>query len=60
MKRSIYRSLRGELVIYSIISMMLAVVTEFTLGIIVAKIARSFGTKRIKYGKDMNISPDKT
>ncbi len=40
--------------------MMLAVVTEFTLGIIVAKIARSFGTKRIKYGKDMNISPDKT
>ena len=60
MKRSIYRSLRGELVIYSIISMMLAVVTEFTLGIIVAKIARSFGTKRIKYGKNINVSPDKT
>ncbi len=40
--------------------MMLAVVTEFTLGIIVAKIARSFGTKRIKYGKNINVSPDKT
>ncbi len=60
MKRSIYRSLRGELVIYSIISMMLAVATEFTLGIIVAKIARSFGTTRIKYGKNINVSPDKT
>lgn len=60
MKHSIYRSLRGELVIYSIISMMLAVITEFTLGIIVAKIARSFGAKRVKYGKDINISPDKT
>ena len=60
MKRSIYRSLRGELVIYSIISMMLAVATEFTLGIIVAKIAHSFGTTSIKYGKNINVSPDKT
>lgn len=60
MKHSIYRSLRGELVIYSIISLMLAVATEFVLGIIVAKIAHSFGTKRIKYSKGMNISPDKT
>ncbi len=39
---------------------MLAVATEFTLGIIVAKIARSFGTTRIKYGKNINVSPDKT
>lgn len=53
MKHSIYRSLRGELVIYSIISMLLAVATEIIIGMALVMVARTFGVSRKGYGKDM-------
>ncbi len=53
MKHSIYRSLRGELVIYSIISMLLAVATESAIGLALVMVARTFGVSRKGYGKDM-------
>ena len=52
MKHSIYRSLRGELVIYSIISMLLAVATESAIGLVLVMVARTFGVSRKGYGKD--------
>lgn len=55
MKHSIYRSLRGELVIYSIISMLLAVTTESVIGIALVMVARTFGVSRSGYGKNMLI-----
>lgn len=53
MKHSIYRSLRGELVIYSIISLLLAVVTESAMGLVLVMVARTFGVSRGGYGKGM-------
>lgn len=56
MKRSIYRSLRAELVIYAVISLMLALVTEFAIGAILAMIARTFGVSKYGYGRNPHIN----
>lgn len=53
MKRSIYRSLRAELVIYAVISLMLALVTEFVIGFLLAIVARTFGISKHGYGMRM-------
>lgn len=51
MKRSIYRSLRAELVIYAVISLMLALATEFAIGFVLVLVARTFGVSKHGYGK---------
>lgn len=51
MKRSIYRSLRAELVIYSIISLILAIATEFVIGVILVMVANTFGVSHSGYGR---------
>lgn len=56
MKRSIYRSLRAELVIYAMISLILALATEFFIGFILVMIARTFGVSKHGYGKNMLIN----
>lgn len=52
MKRSIYRSLRGELVIYSIVSLILAVLTEAFIGSILIVVAKTFGVAKDGYGRN--------
>lgn len=49
MKRSIYRSLQAELIIYAVISLVLAIITEFAIGLVLSIIANTFGVSRHGY-----------
>jgi len=51
LKRSIYRSLRAEIVIYALASLILAVITEFAIGFVLVMVSRTFGVSKYGYGR---------